>query len=535
MRRRRAGRLSDHGSTTDGNRAQDQLTLGVALLAHDSVLFADPNFEAAVGGLIPELADRARLLRTESPAVLSSLLDLPTGHASSDTLLYGHGSGALQAVVSVVLGAGPVCVTPRAIDALTGLPTRDGLMRVLHDRVPGSELDLMFVNVDRLGQINARHGRVAGDDVLRQIASRILDCSRTADSVYRYGADEFVLVGPRLHLAETGGVNTLSQRIIEAVSAAPIVLERGEVQVTVSAGLVQASDETTPDGILQQADAALAAAKRGGGNRSVVFDRSLKAEADLREQRVADVRRAIWSDGFELRYQPIIDLATSVVVGHEALLRLVCPDATVLAPAEFMPHAESAGMMPAIGEWVLETAVSDLARHPADARLGMSINVSPSQFESGVLPAYVEELLARTGVDPTTLVLEVTETAILRDQDLVRAQLDRIASTGIRIALDDFGTGFSSLSHLADLPVDILKIDKSFVDAVGTKSNAADVASLVIAAGAILNCDVVAEGIETETQRRVLQSLGCKYGQGFLLGHPRPWGEPTIAPTAGEL
>jgi diguanylate cyclase (GGDEF)-like protein len=497
--------------------------VGLAVVMSGKIRWANDAFGDAVSDLAGEIADHASLLRAGQPSSLAALLDVLPSDSRSEVLLYGETMGGITVVASVASPAHSSASGGAShLDAITGLPDRAELEDALSREFGDQTIAMMLVDVDGFGELTSRHGHHAGDEILREVARRLLSASRASEVVYRYGRDEFVILARDLNAANEECGSRMSERLVRAVSSTPIMLGDDEIFVTINAGLAHGVTGAEAGAILEQVEAAMSETLPSGGNRSVMFMSQVCDGLAADQRMVREIDRAIRASSFELLYQPIVALDSGETVGHEALLRLVLRDDQVLAPGQFLDHAKDAGMMDAIDEWVLARAIEDLAHSRSSTPLGMSINISESIFESNTLPQYVEGLIARLEVDPELLVLEFTELAILSDQAHVGAQLKLLAGLGVRIALDDFGTGYSSLTHLSHLHIDIIKLDKRFVNHVDMEGAANSVARVVVAVGNALGCDVVAEGIERNEERVALLELGCRYGQGFYYGHPAP-------------
>ena len=497
--------------------------VGLAVVMSGKIRWANDAFGDAVSDLAGEIAHHASLLRADQPSSLAALLDVLPSDSRSEVLLYGETMGALTVVASVASSTRSSAGGGAShFDAVTGLPDRTEMEDALRGEFGDQTIEMILVDVDGFGELTSRHGHHAGDEILREVARRLLSASPASDVVYRYGRHELVILGRDLNAANEECGSRMSERLVRAVSSTPIMLGHDEIFVTISAGLAHGVTGADAPAILEQVDAAMSETVPSGGNRSVMFLSQVCDGFAADQHMVREIDTAIRASSFELLYQPIVALDSGQTVGHEALLRLVLRDDQVLAPGQFLDHAKDAGMMDAIDEWVLARAIEDLARSRSSTPLGMSINISESIFKSNTLPQYVEGLIARLDVDPELLVLEFTELAILSDQAHVGAQLKLLAGLGVRIALDDFGTGYSSLTQLTDLHIDIIKLDKRFVNHVDMEGADNSVARVVVEVGNALGCDVVAEGIERNEQRVALLDLGCRYGQGFYYGHPAP-------------
>jgi len=427
-------------------------------------------------------------------------------------------------------------------DRLTGLPNRAEAIDTLrlaidahrHQREPFLAL---FLDCDRFKVINDSLGHEVGDLLLVDFADRV-ECElrdwATAHHVMperclaaRFGGDEFVIVvrGCRCSEAET----ELAQRLLE-VTRRPYQLRGHEVYATVSIGVTCSDfDYTSPEDVIRDADAAMYRAKASGADRAARFDRSMHATAMQRLRTEIDLRRAVERSQFAVYYQPIIDLEAGALTGFEALLRWNHPHRGVVQPAEFIHIAEETGVIMEVGSWVLREAVRQAAdwrqRFPHDPPLKMSVNLSKRQMLEPGLTRYVAELLAEFELPPAALMLEVTESIVMEDPAVVTPILKDLRELGVTLAMDDFGTGHSSLSCLHRFPINVLKIDRSFIENMQHNLQYTAVVQAIITLAANLGMRVTAEGIETIEQLAQVQALECHCGQGFLFARPIPAAE----------
>ena len=420
-------------------------------------------------------------------------------------------------------------------DPLTGLPNRalvlDRAERLIERTAPqhGVVAGALFIDVDGFKHVNDNFGHAAGDQLLVTVGDRLRKAVREDDTVGRLGGDEFVVLSELRHGEAT--LNLLADRLTEVLRE-PVELEDGRKisSRTVSIG-VAVGRYSDPDSLLRDADLALYSAKAAGKDRYVLYDASMNAGVEDRPQLEADLRSAVQSprDQFRLLYQPIYELKSARIVGVEALIRWHHPQRQVVAPDSFIPLAEESGLIAPIGRWVLSEACRQAAAWSAQGlRIGIAVNVSAYQLGRRDFVDDVRRALTESGIEPSLLTLELTETMLMCDLDATRENLDQVKALGVRIAIDDFGTGYASLSQLRRLPVDILKIDRSFIAALNNGGwsrdllRASELLHAILGVSQALSLSVVAEGIEEQNQLSRLGAMGCEMGQGFLLGRPSP-------------
>jgi len=408
-------------------------------------------------------------------------------------------------------------------DPLTGLANRLLLVERLEQcldallRGEGGAA-LMLLDLDGMKEVNDLYGHSAGDELLRQVARRIRSVIRDSDTLARLGGDEFALL--QTPTRAPGTVALVAARIVDVI-AEPFTIERHEIRVSVSVGITACSSpEITADGLLRQADRALYRAKQDGRGRFRFFDPSLDAAVEARRQLEQELRQALERRELHLVYQPQLELATGRVAGVEALLRWDNAARGQVTPAEFIPVAEATGLIRAIGRWVLEEACAQGRRwREQGLALRVSVNVSPLQLRRTDFAELVAATLARNGLPPDQLCLELPE-SVLTDERLGDGLLDRIAGTGVGIALDDFGTGRFSLLGLKRLPVHQVKIDRSFVQLLERDADSEAIVRATVELTHSLGKRVVAEGVETGAQHRFLAALGCDRAQGYAYARP---------------
>jgi diguanylate cyclase (GGDEF)-like protein len=409
---------------------------------------------------------------------------------------------------------------------LTTLPNRallqDRLDHALRQR--GQTVGLLFVDLDHFKVVNDSLGHDAGDQLLCDVAQRLAGCVREGDTLARLGGDEFTVLMPNITGAQDAA--TMASRI-ESRLEPPFELPGQSVFVTASIGIatgVALRDRS--EALLRDADAAMYEAKARGRARHALFDPTMHTRAVTRLAIETDLRRAIDNDQLELHYQPIMWLQGNKIVGVEALVRWRRPDGTLVPPGEFVPVAEETGLIRPIGRWVLHEACRQLARWRSDlpqaAGLAMSVNISARQLQDASIVEDVESALRETGLDPGSLILELTESAVVETFEEALSTLQQLRWMSVQLAMDDFGTGYSSLSSLSRLPLDILKIDQSFVARLDQDAEGRAVVYAIVSLATALGIRVTGEGIETASQLSALIELDCNHGQGFLLGRPAP-------------
>ena len=414
-------------------------------------------------------------------------------------------------------------------DQLTGLPNRALLLDRLKQKMAscarsGSYGALLFIDLDDFRSLNDTLGHELGDILLRQTANRLASSVREGDSVGRLGGDEFVVILSGLGACErtaASGTRVFARKILAALGM-PYTLGEASHQGTASVGVTLIRDTQIPlEDLLKQAELAMYNAKKAGRHKVHFFDPGLETKVRLRAALEQDLRRAIKSGQFTLHYQAQFEHER--IFGAEVLIRWQHPERGMVSPAEFIPLAEETGLIVQLGDWVLETACARLAlwsERSATRDLTIAVNVSVHQFHQADFVDQVLSALGRSGADPQRLKLELTESVLVHNIDDVIRKMDELRARGVGFALDDFGTGYSSLTYLKRLPIDVLKIDQSFVQDIMGNPNDAVIARSIIALAHGLGIGVIAEGVETEAQRDFLASSGCTSYQGFLLGRP---------------
>ncbi len=411
-------------------------------------------------------------------------------------------------------------------DALTGLPNR----RLLIDRIgqalarssrEGSHVAVLLLDLDRFKLVNDSWGHSAGDTVLVEVADRLRNAVRGADTVARFGGDEFVVV--REGVGGAWEAARFGERLVNAV-AGSLPIGGEEVFVTASLGIAVGGEDDTAEALLRDADAAMYSAKERGRGRVELFDAEARIRAESRLVAEAALRRALERQEFVVLYQPIVSVGDGRIVGAEALVRWDVPGHDRVSPTDFIPLAEETGLIVPLGQWVLDEACDQLRRWK-DAGLdlaSLSVNVSARQLSAGDFSAAVSHALRRNDLSPSALSFEITESVLMEDVEFSIESLVGLKALGVRLAVDDFGTGYSSLAYLKRLPLDSLKVDRAFVDGLGTDPNDSAIVAAIVAMAGALGLSVTAEGVETERQRDELRLLGCRYAQGYLFARPLP-------------
>jgi diguanylate cyclase (GGDEF)-like protein/PAS domain S-box-containing protein len=410
-------------------------------------------------------------------------------------------------------------------DALTDLPNRtlfhERLKRELSHAAPDRQLAVLYIDIDEFKSVNDSLGHMIGDELLKSVAASLAGCARKSDFVARLGGDEFAIV--QTGIDDIDDVMMLVSRIFQAIRS-PYQCLGHQVTTDASIGIALAPrDGSDIDQILKNADLAMYAAKAAGRRTYRFFETDMEAEVRARRSLEMDLRQALVDGGFEVYYQPCLDLQTNAITGCEALVRWRHPQRGMISPAEFIPLAEDTGLINQLGEWVLTTACEEAVSWPGNIRL--AVNVSPVQFRSGTLALKVMAALAASGLAASRLELEITEAVLIRDDEAALAVLHDLRAIGVRIALDDFGTGYSSLSYLQRFPFDKIKIDRCFITDIAEPEGSSSIVQAVVNIAADRHMTTTAEGVETEQQRDLLRELGCSEMQGYLFSPPKPAAE----------
>ena len=415
-------------------------------------------------------------------------------------------------------------------DGMTGLPNRTllldriGLALDHNRRGGGQHFSVLLIDLDRFKSINDTKGAEVGDQILRTMAGRLESTRRMGDTLARLSADEFALL--LNNIDDVGDAVSAAERIAETVRQ-PVQLDDHDVVLTASIGVaLSATGYDRPEDVLRDASLAVYRAKQGGRNRVDVFDGTLRRQAMALMRTEADLRTAMEQGQLCLFYQPIVSVMNGRIAGFEALMRWRHPQRGLVSPMEFIPLAEECGLIVPMGRWALQEATRQIAswqaRFPRPKPLFMSVNVSSQQFRDDDLLGLVGEVLTESGIPPSSLKLEITESLLMQDPEKCRALMQAIRDMDVRLSIDDFGTGYSSLAYLHKFPADTLKIDRTFVSAISKGESSAAIVQVITTLAAILNMEVVAEGVEEETEAEFLRDIVCTYGQGFFWARPAP-------------
>jgi diguanylate cyclase (GGDEF)-like protein len=410
-------------------------------------------------------------------------------------------------------------------DALTGLPNRMLLQdRLSHAielaRRQGTQLAVLFMDLDRFKHINDSLGHTLGDQLLQSVSQRLAGCVRLSDTISRQGGDEFVVLLSNITQPEDAALS--AQKILAALSV-PHVIDQFELDVSVSIGISTYPDDGQDvETLLKSADSAMYHAKESGRNNYKFFVPQMNDRAVQRQSIEANLRRALERQEFVLHYQPKINLHTNMIVGVEALIRWQHPEWGLVPPAQFVPIAEDCALILPIGRWVLREACRQAQawRQAGLPQITVAVNASASEFSAPDFLENIRAILEETCLEPRYLELELTESVLMRDAEFTDSLLRGLTSLGIKLVIDDFGTGYSSLSYLRQFPIDILKIDQSFVRRMTSSPDDAAIVSAVIGLGKSLKLRLIAEGVETPEQHAFLLAQHCDEAQGYYFGRP---------------
>lgn len=411
-------------------------------------------------------------------------------------------------------------------DSLTGLPNRV----LFHDRIEhaltrsprqNSQVAVLFIDLDDFKNVNDTFGHAVGDKLLCATADRLRPMVRTSDTCARLGGDEFAIVLEDTNSTESA--KAVAERVLTALRST-FTLDEQQVFVGASVGIAMANQGESAEELMRNADLAMYMAKTGGKHRAVVFESSMHASVVQRMELELELRGAVERGEFVLNFQPIVALDSGRIAGLEALVRWQHPTRGLVSPADFIPIAEQSGVIIELGRWVLEEACRECVsweRHSAAAAgVSVTVNISGRELREASIVGHVRDALANSGLPAHRLILEVTESTLVGNDTPTIERLRALKALGVLVAIDDFGTGYSSLSYLQQFPVDIIKIDKSFIDHLGISGEESPLSRAVVSLGGALSLRTVAEGVETEGQHERLRELGCPYGQGYLFSRP---------------
>ncbi|MGC8479929.1 MAG: putative bifunctional diguanylate cyclase/phosphodiesterase [Acidimicrobiales bacterium] len=522
----------------------------LVVLDHNfDILYFTPSFERTLGHTLGTLRGTSfvSLLAEEDRFMVASDLEsLRPGASPAITSRWRHLDGTYRSMESSVANlledpnVQAIVINARDVserlvleeqlmrsafhDALTGLPNRallyERLGSALRRAKPGRYVGLIYLDLDEFKSVNDTHGHAGGDELLRGVADRLVASVGVETTVARLAGDEFAIVYE--NIADPAMLEVQCELLVAALHT-PFHLSFGEQAVHASMGAVLSSEEEiAEDELLRRADVAMYGAKRDARRHYALFDPEMEAALLERIAIKADLKVAIDNDGLTVYYQPVVDLGSGEVVGVEALVRWIHPERGMLPPVVFVPIAEESDLIFELGHQVLRKACLQMAewnRQRPHAPLTLNVNLSVREFEQDDLVERVAEVLTESGIDPAVLTLELTETILMTHPERLVAALEGLRSLGLRIAIDDFGTGYSSLSYLENLPVDSLKIDKSFTDHLLSDEPPVTLRT-IMQLGRDLRLKIVAEGIEEARQADTLVELGCTYGQGFHFAKP---------------
>jgi diguanylate cyclase (GGDEF)-like protein/PAS domain S-box-containing protein len=417
-------------------------------------------------------------------------------------------------------------------DHLTGLPNRTLLMdRVSHALVRAerreTKVAVLFMDLDNFKYVNDSLGHEAGDRLLVEVAERLRDCLRAEDTVARLGGDEFAILLEDLEREQEA--SAVAGQVAQTLQP-PILIDDREIFVTTSIGVAFGTcREDRPEVLLREADVAMYRAKAGGKDHHAVYQPEMGELSSQRLTLEGDLRRALEREELKVYYQPKVLVETGKIVALEALTRWEHPERGLLLPTDFVPLAEETRLIIPIGWWVLEEACRQVKEwqklYPSDPPLAVNVNLSARQFYDPDLVRKVAGVLEETALDPSSLVLEITEGTAMEEAFSTTATLGALKGLGVKLAIDDFGTGYSSLSYLKRFPVDTIKIDRSIVEGLGRDRGDSAIVSATITLAHALGLEVIAEGVETDEEATELQALGCNFGQGYYWWTPQPAGE----------
>jgi diguanylate cyclase (GGDEF)-like protein len=412
-------------------------------------------------------------------------------------------------------------------DSLTGLANRvlflDRVEETLATTRSLGSVAVIILDLDGFKGVNDSLGHVAGDELLSQVSRRLGRCIRPGDMLARLGGDEFAILLP--HLGKESDASAVAERLLAEVSK-PLRVANRELSVSASLGIAFATADSSSEELLRNADVAMYVAKDAGRNRYELFEPSMHEQVVAAVALEADLRRAVEQDEITVYYQPLVDLATGELTGFEALARWIHPERGFVSPAQFIPLAEQTGLIVPIGQRILQIACQQAREwqvaYQGRSLIGMSVNLSGRQLRHSDIVSDVTRILAETALPAGSLTLEITESVLMEDLDVATRRLAKLKQLGVQLALDDFGTGYSSLSYLQRFPIDVIKIDKAFIDGMESRSSESALARSIIQLAEVLGLRVTAEGVEHAEQAHRLRELRCDTGQGYFFARPLP-------------
>jgi len=413
-------------------------------------------------------------------------------------------------------------------DSLTNLPNRRSFEEHFSANINAdneTEFAVLFCDLDGFKAVNDTHGHDVGDKVLNICSSRMVNCIRESDYLARMGGDEFAVLVNLMDFEHDIGI--LAKRFLSSISE-PITVNNLHIQLGVSIGIsFYPKDGTSFSELLNHADVAMYQAKHSGKGKILHFNKKDSDEIRNKNELRTDLRAALEREQFELWYQPQVCWQTGLVTGVEALVRWNHPDRGSVSPFEFIPIAEESGLIEPLGLWIMDTALHDLQalQIPDTTAFSMGVNIAPPQFINPEFSSHVLELLNKRDLASTRLKVEITESFIMSDREVVVMHLKALREKGVIVAIDDFGTGYSSLSYLQDLPIDVLKIDRSFVSTLTHENYSTSIAASIMALANSLGLDTITEGVETDDQLEIIKKLGSNVIQGYYYSKPVPFAQ----------
>lgn len=481
------------------------------------------HWRTVVSGVIEEEAVSLRV----DAATLSEVIDIARAGCDSSLVGMAKQYDTEKQRLQAELAAGQARLAHQQLhDALTGLANRPLLLDRLSHALKASErretaVAVLFADIDKFKTVNEVLGHSAGDSLLVEVAKRLQRLVRPSDTAARFGDDEFVLLCEDLRSPQAESA-TVARRVIEALSE-PFTIGGRELFTSASIGIAIGRPGDDPESLMSQGDAAMYLAKQRGRARYELYEPAVDEGRERRAEMTNALHRALERGELEVYYQPVKNLRSDELVTMEALMRWNHPGLGNVGPGEFIPIAEETGLIVDLGKWVIETACRDCRSwRDGGHEVGVSVNLSGRQLAAPNLVEEVHRVLSSTALHPSSVTFELTESILVTTDDGSRSALESLKALGARLAIDDFGTGYSSLSYLAELPVDDLKIDRSFIARLGRDDQSLSMVGAVVELAHTLGLSVVGEGVETEVELNELRRTGCDQAQGYLLGRPKP-------------